>query len=273
MDNTTESADKTNSRPSRSRVRAHIATYPLFQIVNNYTPFGLPALVLDKAPSLPETLDAAVDDGLTAADNFVEARVGSMKKRYERWVVRPQENIKTGINVYADWGKWQVAGGIRQLEEGIFTIGEYLLPVEDEDERMGDDHEHAGMNSYWTSTESVIDTSDDDSDFGTAKDGRLRPLTPASSVFQVRQRSASAPSLPPFESHNPRREVENMGRLLVTYAHRTYARNAHKSPAQMLYDALDLARSEARKVKRGLDEKYSIEIGYLQRMMEAGRPQ
>ncbi|KAF3903773.1 hypothetical protein ABW20_dc0106010 [Dactylellina cionopaga] len=268
------SADTTNdSRPSRSRARKHLATYPLFQVVNEYAPFHLPALVLDKAPGLPDPLDAAVDGGLTAVDNFVEHRIASAKSRYERWVSRPQENIRTGINVYADWGKVQVAEKMRKLEEGIFAVGEYLLPPEEDD----DDREHAGMNSYWTSTESVIDTSDDESDFGTSgtvvavKSGKLQPLTPASGhLHQHRQRSASAPSLPPFYADNPEREFENIGRLLITYAHRTYARNAHKTPGQLLYDALDLAKAEARKVAKGLDEKYSIEIGYLHKMMEVG---
>ncbi|KAK6537020.1 hypothetical protein TWF281_001223 [Arthrobotrys megalospora] len=283
-------------RSSRPRARDHLATYQLFRIVNEYAPFHLPARVLENAPSLPGPLDAAVDNGLTAVDDFMEARAAYVKKKYDRWVLRPRENIRTGVGVYTEWGKGLVAGNLRWLEEGIFVMGNYLLPNADDDEEEEDhehDHEHAVMNSYWTSTESVIDTSDEEDYLGTSrivsKDGKLLPLTPAAGYHHhqqhhshhhhghshshntTRQRSASTPSLPPFQPDQPSKEFENIGRLLVTFAHRTYARNAHKTPGQMLYDALDLARVEAKKVVKGFDEKYSIEIGYLHKMMEVGR--
>ncbi|KAF3310429.1 hypothetical protein TWF173_009543 [Orbilia oligospora] len=295
-------------RSSRPRARDHLATYQLFRIFNEYAPFHLPARVLENAPALPDPLDAAVDNGLTVVDNFIEARAESVKKNYDRWVSRPRENIRTGVGVYTEWGKGLVAGNLRKLEEGIFVMGNYLLPSEDEEEgeeEHGHDHEHAVMNSYWTSTESVIDTSDEEDYLGTSrivsKDGKLRPLTPTAGYHHhhshhsnnphhqrnhshqyhgpslshghntTRQRSASTPSLPPFQPDQPSKEVENIGRLLVTFAHRTYVRNAHKTPGQMLYDALDLARAEAKRVVKGFDEKYSIEIGYLHKMMEVGR--
>ncbi|KAK6503560.1 hypothetical protein TWF481_008574 [Arthrobotrys musiformis] len=292
-------------RSSRPRAREHLETYQLFRIVNEYAPFHLPARVLENAPTLPDPLDAAVDSGLTAVDNFVEARAASVRRSYDRWVLRPRENIRTGVGVYTEWGKGLVAGNLRKLEEGIFVMGNYLLPSEDEEEGEEEDHEHdhehAVMNSYWTSTESVIDTSDEEDYLGTSrivsKDGKLRPLTPTAGYHhhnhphhqrnhshqhhhhhnhshsdnRTRQRSASTPSLPPFQPDQPSKEVENIGRLLVTFAHRTYVRNAHKTPGQMLYDALDLARAEAKRVVKGFDEKYSIEIGYLQKMMEVGR--
>ncbi|KAF3941657.1 hypothetical protein ABW19_dt0204489 [Dactylella cylindrospora] len=268
-----------SSRPSRSRIRNHLATYPIlskpYHIVNDYAPFHLPSLLLNNVPGLPDPFDAAVDDGLTAVDRALESRVSSVKQGYETWVCRPRENIRTGVDVYTEWGKGQVAGGLRRLEEGIFNIGEYFLPGE-----ADDDHEHADMKSYWTSTESIIDSDEeDDGSYGnfhahgklSTKEGALRPLTPATASSPRRPRSASAPSLPPFQSSKPDQELQNIGRLLFTYAHRTYIRNAHKSPSQILHDALDLAKAEANKVRAGIDEKYSIEIGYLHKMMEAGR--
>ncbi|KAK6351609.1 hypothetical protein TWF718_004765 [Orbilia javanica] len=289
-----DSVDHRNS--SRPRARDHLASYQIFRIVNEYAPFHLPARVLENAPALPDPLDAVVDNGLTVVDNFMEARAESVKRKYDRWVSRPRENIRTGVGVYTEWGKGLVAGNLRKLEEGIFVMGNYLLPGEDEEEEEDHqhDHEHAGMNAYWTSTESVIDTSDEEDYLGTSrivsKDGKLRPLTPTAgyhhkrdhshqdhshshghSYNTTRQRSASNPSLPPFQPDQPSKEVENIGRLLATYAHRTYIRNAHKTPGQLLYDALDLARTEAKRVVKGFDEKYSIEIGYLHKMMEVGR--
>ncbi|RVD87665.1 uncharacterized protein DFL_001883 [Arthrobotrys flagrans] len=293
------SADNIDHRRSRPRARDHLATYQLFRIVNEYAPFHLPARLLENAPALPDPLDAAVDNGLTVVDNFIEARAESVKKNYDRWVLRPRENIRTGVRVYTEWGKGLAAGNLRKLEEGILVMGNYLVPSEDEEEEEDHerDHEHAVMNSYWTSTESVIDTSDEEDYLGTSrivsKDGKLRPLTPTAgyhhnhhqrnhshqhhsrshshSYNTTRQRSASTPSLPPFKPDQPSKEVENIGRLLVTFAHRTYVRNAHKTPGKMLYDALDLARTEAKRVVKGFDEKYSIEIGYLHKMMEVGR--
>ncbi|KAK6355328.1 hypothetical protein TWF696_004438 [Orbilia brochopaga] len=279
-----QSGDSVDSRGSGSRVKDHLSGYPVFRLVNDYAPFHLPALAIKHAPNLPDPLDAAVDDGLSAVDSFVGSRVASMKRGYERWVLRPQENIRTGVGVYAGWGKEQVSGSIRRLEECIVMVGEYLLPTEEED----NDGDHAGMNSYWTSTESVID-SDDDDDFGEKKSSGLQPLTSATEVaaessqhlnhhyhyphhhHHQRPRSASVPSLPPFQADRPGSELGNIGKLLAIYARRTYVRNAHKSPAQMLHDALDLAKTEAQRAARGIDEKYSIEIGYLRKMMEAGR--
>ncbi|KAK6361150.1 hypothetical protein TWF730_004894 [Orbilia blumenaviensis] len=289
------SADTTNQRrSSRPRARDHLASYQIFRLVNEYTPFHLPARVLENAPALPDPLDGVVDNGLTAVDNFVKARAASVKRNYDRWVLQPRENVRTGVGVYTEWGKGFIAGNLRKLEEGIFVMGNYLLPNEDEDEEEDHrlDHEHAAMNSYWTSTESVIDTSDEEDYLGTSrivsKDGKLLPMTPAAGYHHhqrhhshhhshnncdntTRQRSLSAPSLPPFRPDQPSKEVENIGRLLATFAHRTYARNAHKTPGQMLYDALDLARTEVKRVVKGFDEKYSIEIGYLHKMMEVGR--
>ncbi|KAJ6260893.1 hypothetical protein Dda_3554 [Drechslerella dactyloides] len=275
------SGDSDDSRASGSRARDHLAGYPVFRLVNDYTPFHLPALLIKHAPALPDPLDAAVDDGLSAVDSFMESRVASMKRGYERWVLRPQENIRTGVGVYTDWGKGQVSGSIRRLEECIVTVGEYLLPTEEED----NDGDHAGMNSYWTSTESVIDSDDDEYDEKKNETAKLQlqPLTSATAAAEAenhhhqhrhhhqRPRSASAPSLPPFQANRPGMELGNIGKLLVIYARRTYVKNAHKSPTQMLHDALDLAKTEAGKAARGIDEKYSIEIGYLRKMMEAGR--
>ncbi|KAF3145162.1 hypothetical protein TWF703_007746 [Orbilia oligospora] len=258
-------------RSSRPRARDHLATYQLFRIFNEYAPFHLPARVLENAPALPDPLDAAVDNGLKVVDNFIEARAESVKKNYDRWVSRPRENIRTGVGVYTEWGKGLVAGNLRKLEEGIFVMGNYLLPSEDEEEGEEEhehDHEHAVMNSYWTSTESVIDTSDEEDYLGTSrivsKDGKLRPLTPTVGYHHHHSHHSNNP-------HHQRNHSHQYHGPSLSHGHNTTRQRSASTPSLPPFQPDQPTRTEAKRVVKGFDEKYSIEIGYLHKMMEVGR--
>jgi len=129
--------DTSLSPSSNSRIRTHLATYPLiakpYSIVNSYTPFQLPSRIINSLPGLPASLDQAVDQYLTLFDTAVDTNLRQpVKKSYENIVVRPREVVKTGVGAYVGKGMELVAGGLRLVEEKVEVVGEYLLPEQQE---------------------------------------------------------------------------------------------------------------------------------------------